>query len=129
MRVTGFAILALAAFAGPAAADFTISFTWGNIPLCTSGHPNQVGSPKFVLSGVPDGTDVVEFRLKDLDVPGYNHGGGKVGVSGDGVVPKGAFTYKSPCPPDGVHTYEWRATARNGSKTLGKAAARRSYPE
>lgn len=106
-----------------------LSFTWGDIPLCTSGRPNIVDSPDFVLSGVPEGTERVEFRLTDLDVPGYNHGGGTVELTTSGTVPSGAFTYKSPCPPGGVHTYEWKATAQGGGRVLAEATARRAYPE
>ncbi|MFT4620239.1 MAG: hypothetical protein ACI95S_001866 [Dinoroseobacter sp.] len=58
--------------ATPAAAEMTLAFQWGNIPLCTTGRPNTVGNPAFALRGVPAGTDSVEFRLKDLNVPGYN---------------------------------------------------------
>lgn len=121
----------LSAIATPAAAEFRLSFEgWGNIPLCTSGRPNVVGNPQFTLSGVPAGTTTVQFTMKDLDVPTYNHGGsGRLGISGDGRVPSGTFTYKSPCPPSGVHTYEWTATARKGGKVLARAKARRKYPE
>ena len=115
--------------ASPALADFKISFDWGDIPLCTSGNPNKVGSPAFVLKGLPEGTTQVQFKLKDLDVPGYNHGGGKVKVSADGKLPFGAFKYKSPCPPNGSHTYEWTATAKAGGKKLATAKATRKYPE
>ncbi len=115
--------------AAPALADFTFTFTWGDIPRCTSGRPGRVPSPEFVVSGLPAGTDTIVFRLKDLNAPRYNHGGGKVAISKDGVIPAGAFTYKSPCPPGGVHTYEWRATARHGRQKLGTATARRPYPE
>ena len=122
-------IMALSAGAGPAAADMSLSFSgWGNIPLCTTGKPNKVGNPQFVLRSVPQGTTTITFRLTDLDVPGYNHGGGKVRMSGNGTVPAGLFKYKSPCPPGGSHTYEWTATAKNGSKVLGTATARRTYP-
>lgn len=113
----------------PALAEFSFTFQWGAIPLCTSGNPNRVGNPQFVLSDVPEGTTVVEFRLKDLDVPGYNHGGGKVRLTASGTVPMGVFKYKSPCPPNGSHTYEWTAKARAGGKVLATAKARRKYPE
>jgi len=48
-----------------AAADFSVSFKWGAIPLCPSGKPNKVGNPQFVLKDVFDGTTSVDFRLKD----------------------------------------------------------------
>ena len=112
-----------------AKAEMTLSFQWGNIPLCTSGQPNTVANPVFQLRGVPDGTETVEFRLKDLNVPSYNHGGAKLGVTRDMDVPSGTFTYRSPCPPGGVHTYEWTATARAGRQVLAEAKAQRRYPE
>lgn len=124
------ALAAVALFAAtPATAEMRLSFAWGNIPLCTSGKPNRVGNPEFKLTGVPAGTTSVEFRLTDRDVPGYNHGGGKLKLSQDAKIPFGTFKYKSPCPPDGAHSYEWTATARAGSKVIGTAKARRKYPE
>jgi len=110
-------------------AEFKISFQWGDIPSCTSGRPNVVGSPAFVIKGLPEGTNNVQFKLKDLNVPGFNHGGGKVKISQDGQLPFGVFKYKSPCPPNGVHKYQWTATARKGNKKLATAAAARNYPE
>ncbi len=115
--------------AGMASAEMTLSFKWGGIPSCTTGNPNRVSNPEFVLKGVPKGTTKVVFKMRDRDVPSYNHGGGTVKMSGSGKVPSGAFKYKSPCPPSGSHTYEWTATAKAGSKTLATAKARRKYPE
>lgn len=131
MRLLAFALAGFATFAAPAMADMALGFaSWGNIPRCVSGRPNTVGNPAFKLSGVPGGTASIEFRLKDLDVPSYNHGGGKLRMTGSGTVPFGTFKYKSPCPPGGVHTYEWTATARDGAgKVLATAKARRKYPE
>ena len=86
-------------------------------------------SPEFLLKGVPDGVTSIEFKLKDLGVPSYNHGGGMLKVGGSGKIPAGAFKYKSPCPPSGQHTYEWTVTARKGKQVVARAAARRKYPE
>jgi hypothetical protein len=122
--------LALCLFALPAQA-FDLSFEWGPLKSCTSGTPNTVASPEFHLKDVPDGTTFIRFKLVDRNVPGYNHGGGTVAWAGGSKVPAGAFRYKSPCPPDGAHTYEWTATAqtkKTGGK-LGEAKARRKYPE
>jgi len=119
----------LGVLATPALADMEMEFSWGDIPRCTSGRPNTVSNPEFVVSGVPNGTATVEFRLKDLNVPSYNHGGGKLRMSADGKVPSGLFKYKSPCPPNGSHTYQWKATARDASgKVLATAKAERTYP-
>lgn len=110
---------------------FEISFSWDGLKSCTSGNPNTVASPVFALKDVPEGTKFIRFKLTDRNVPGYNHGGGTVAWNGDQAMPAGAFKYKSPCPPDGAHTYEWTATAmskKNGGK-LGEAKAKRKYPE
>ena len=123
------AIIASALFTSPALA-FDISFNWDGLKLCTSGKPNRVTNPVFGLKDVPTGTKFIRFKLVDRDVPGYNHGGGVVKYNGGSAVPAGAFKYKSPCPPNGAHTYEWTATAqtkKNGGK-LGQAKARRDYP-
>jgi len=129
MRFLLIALVALGLSATTAAAEFTLSFQWGATPACSTGRAKTVASPQFVLRGLPAGTDTVEFRMKDLDAPNYNHGGGKVKVSASGTVPPGAFRYKGPCPPGSAHTYRWTATARKGGKTLGKAVATRRFPE
>ncbi|MEX1660420.1 YbhB/YbcL family Raf kinase inhibitor-like protein [uncultured Thioclava sp.] len=124
------AALALSATATAASAEMKLAFDWGNIPRCTTGRPNVVPSPTFTLSGVPAGVTALTFRLKDRDVPGYNHGGGtvKVKMPAKGTIPAGAFSYKSPCPPSGRHLYEWTVTAKAGNQTLATAKAQRSYP-
>ena len=111
------------------AAEFKIGFAWGNLKKCTTGRPNTVPNPAFSLKGVPQGTKELRFVMKDINVPSYNHGGGKYKYAGGSSVPSGAFKYKSPCPPNGKHTYEWTATAiGGGGKKLATAKARRSYP-
>lgn len=115
------------------AEDLSISFDWSGLKPCTSGRPNTVNNPEFVVKGLPEGAAGIQFQLKDLDVPGFKHGGGWIDMTADGRAPAGAFRYKSPCPPDGVHTYEWTATAKTkkgiGGKALGVAKAQRDYPE
>ncbi|NOD96896.1 hypothetical protein GS610_06705 [Ruegeria sp. HKCCD6228] len=91
---------------GAVAEDFSISFTWDGLKSCTSRNPNRVGNPSFVVKGLPEGTQYVRFTMKDLDVRSYNHGGGVVKMSADGTVPSDAFKCKSPCLPNGIHTYE-----------------------
>lgn len=120
----------LIGLSGPALA-FDIGFDWSGLKSCTSGKPSTVASPKFTLKDVPAGTTHIRFKLVDRDARGYNHGGGVVKWDGKAAIPAGAFKYKQPCPPGGVHTYEWTATAqskKNGGK-LGEAKARRKYPE
>lgn len=121
---------ALLAFASPAAA-FDLSFEWGALKSCTNGKPNTVANPKFKLADVPAGTKFIRFRLVDRNVPGFAHGGGVVEWTGQTEIAPGAFKYKSPCPPNGAHSYEWTATAQSGKSggKLGEAKAKRKYPE
>ncbi len=128
------ALLALAlpggALGGAPGGEFSFSFDWSDLAPCTSGYPNRVKNPAFVLKHVPPGTKFVRFQLRDLDVPGYNHGGGLVPYQGRSRIEPGAFTYNSPCPPDGSHRYRWTATAlksRSGG-VLATASAERDYP-
>lgn len=134
VKKCGLLIVIVLLFATPLnAAEFSISFEWGNIPLCTSGQPNTVPNPRFVLTNVPPGTKFIQFTMTDLDAPNYNHGGGTIEYTGNNVIQPGAFTYQSPCPPMGSHSYQWTATAKEKtglfSGSLGKAQATKSYPE
>lgn len=129
MRVLAVLLVGLISVAACAEEDMKLAFDWGDIPLCTTGQPNIVPNPRFELTGVPTGTEAVVFRLTDLDVPAYDHGGGRVAVGADGAIAPGAFTYKSPCPPSGSHTYEWVAEAVKGDEVLAVARAERQYPE
>ena len=112
------------------AEEFSISFEWGDIKKCTTGYPNKVSNPIFTLNNVPEGTKFLKFKMKDKNVPSYNHGGGKIEYFGENVIEPGAFKYKSPCPPGGRHTYEWTVTAqskKSGGK-LAVAKAKKKYP-
>ena len=113
-----------------AAAAFELSsFDWGNIKRCTSGNPNTVTNPTFVLKGVPDATAKLRFKMVDRDVPDYNHGGGTVAFTGATTIKPGAFKYQSPCPPSGSHTYQWTVTALDAAgKSVGSAKASKRYP-
>ena len=117
--------------------EFNFIFDWSDLKNCTSGNPNTVSNPIFYLNNIPKGTKEIIFQLKDLDVPSYNHGGGKVSLKNLKIVmpedPKfgkfffkiepGSFKYKSPCPPDGQHTYSWIASANKA-----KANSNQKYP-
>ena len=120
-------------FASAAVADeFRIDFEWGDIELCVSGRPNTVTNPIFKLENVPDGTTWIHFKLVDLNVPGFNHGGGWVEYTGQTEVASGWFDYKSPCPPNGKHKYQWTATAKKKKSSWGgtitKAKSSKMYP-
>ena len=58
------------------AGDFKIEFSWEGHKLCNTCRPNLVSNPIFKVSGLPKGTAGIDFRLKDLNVPSFNHGGG-----------------------------------------------------
>ena len=110
---------------------FSFTFEWGDIKKCTSGNPNTVSNPIFNLTDVPEGTKELRFKMKDKDVPGYNHGGGKIkNYTGETTIQPGAFKYKSPCPPGGSHTYECTITAiGDKKKQLVNAKTKNKYNE
>lgn len=126
--LAGLAVVLL--LSGPATAgEFAIGFEWGRLKLCNTGRPNTVSNPRFRLSNVPAGTRFITFRMTDLDVPSYNHGGGTVRYTGQRTISPGAFRYRSPCPPGGTHTYQWTAVATDAAGgTLATATASRPYP-
>ena len=131
MRLILVTAATLCLLATTGAQAFSIEFDWSGLKSCTSGNPNTVANPQFVLKDVPAGTAFIRFKMVDRDVPGFSHGGGVVAWSGEATVKPGAFKYKSPCPPGGRHTYEWTATAQSQKSggALAKAKASRKYPE
>jgi phosphatidylethanolamine-binding protein (PEBP) family uncharacterized protein len=87
------------------AAAFSMSVSWKGTAKCFDSQ-----SPIIRLSGVPKKTTKIEFHMTDLDAPDYPHGGGTVAYAGQKVLPKGAFSYRGPCPP-APHRYRWTAKA------------------
>jgi len=111
------------------AAEFGLAFEWGDTPKCNTGQAKKIKNPVFTLANVPDGTKILQFKMKDKQSP-FNHGGGKVEYTGQTTIEPGAFKYYSPCPPNQVHTYVWTVTAKNEKKKkIGKAKAQRKFPE
>jgi hypothetical protein len=49
----------------------------------------------------------LRFTMTDLDAPNFVHGGGSVVYDGQRLIPRGAFSYRGPCPPGGQHRYRW----------------------
>ncbi len=108
------------------AAELKFDFQWVGWKDKCSGK-----SPEFKIISVPEGTTRITFKLTDLDVPGWSHGGGAVSYSGKDI-PRGALkgSYNGPCPPSGTHKYEWTATAydKKGGNELGKAKVMKPFP-
>lgn len=78
------------------AQDINIDWTWKKEHYCNDT------SPALMVSGVPVGTQKLQFQMNDLDFNNFNHGGGTVDYTGDGgkmTVPDGALKeFKGPCP-------------------------------
>ncbi|MGH7124188.1 MAG: YbhB/YbcL family Raf kinase inhibitor-like protein [Stellaceae bacterium] len=123
------AIVAVAALAGwsPARAQavaFGVDFSWEGAASCFDPK-----SPPFSLTGVPPGTKRLRFAMKDLDAPGFPHGGGTVAFTGQSQVSRGAFSYQGPCPPSGQHSYQWTVEAQdNAGGTLATATVTKKFP-
>lgn len=89
-------------------------------------------SPSIRLAGLPPGTAAVAVEMVDLDLAGFDHGGGRVAVpatgGGQAVIGEGALeSWMGPCPPTGSdHRYEMRVRALDGAGHVlaGGAASR-----
>lgn len=86
-------------------------------------------SPELRIGDIPAGTVAFKVKLKDRDVPTWNHGGGKVAHDGSGRIAKGALKdgYNGPCPPSGSHTYVFTVKALGAQDQMlaeGEASAR-----
>ena len=102
----------------------SLSFDWGPTKRCFDAN-----SPPIKLRQVPKGTALLRFRMRDLNAPSYNHGGGTVKYTGKNSLPYGAFRYKGPCPPR-RHTYEITVDAINAKgKRTATAKFRRSFQQ
>jgi Phosphatidylethanolamine-binding protein len=121
------ALIAAAVLAGSSvsASAFTMAFEWGAGSGCSSV------APAFTLARVPANTAKLSFRMVDLNLPSYAHGGGETAYSGKGSFGQGeafggAFSsYRGPCPPPTeTHRYEWTVQALDAAgKVLGTAKA------
>ena len=74
--------------------SFAVDVTWEGSKSCFDPQ-----SPPFTLSGIPAGTRHLRFAMKDLDAPDFVHGGGTIVYDGQRSIPRGAFSYRGPCPP------------------------------
>ena len=117
--LTAAIVLASLSANSPAMA-MTASFKW-----CS-------GSPAFKIGKVPKGTAKLSFKMIDLQVPNYPHGGGEVAYAGQAAIPcgalKGSFEGPSPPPPQ-VHTYQWTIKALDKSgAVLATATTSQKFP-
>jgi phosphatidylethanolamine-binding protein (PEBP) family uncharacterized protein len=110
--------------AAQAQSSFAADFTWEGTAPCFDPK-----SPPFSVAGVPAGTKVLRFAMKDLDAPNFPHGGGSVPYHGQSRIERGAFAYKGPCPPGGQHRYQWTVQAQDGAgRTLAAATVTKTFP-
>jgi phosphatidylethanolamine-binding protein (PEBP) family uncharacterized protein len=124
-RILLFASFTVAVSYSTAASAFSVKAEWGSGSGCSSV------APAFSFSKVPAGTAKLAFKMVDLNLPSYPHGGGEVAFSGktsfgQGEAFGGAFSsYRGPCPPPTeTHRYEWTVQALDGGgKVLGTTKA------
>lgn len=103
---------------------FAVDVTWAGSKSCFDPQ-----SPPFTLSAVPAGTRQLRFAMKDLDAPDFVHGGGTITYDGQPRIPRGAFPYRGPCPPQGQHRYQWTVEAQDAAgKTLAAATITKNFP-
>ena len=103
---------------------FSVDVTWDGSKSCFDPQ-----SPPFTLSGVPSSTRQLRFTMKDLDAPDFVHGGGFVAYDGQRQIPRGAFSYRGPCPPRGQHRYQWTVEAQDAAgHTFGIATITKKFP-
>lgn len=109
--------------------NFSIQFDNWDLKKCP-GRTSKTANPEINIFNPPQGTKILEFRVKDLDRPSNNHGGGKIEFNGEKVIKAGSFKYYRPCPPSSeVHTYRWTVTAYDkDNKKLGKTSFKKKYP-
>ncbi|HEY7609297.1 MAG TPA: YbhB/YbcL family Raf kinase inhibitor-like protein [Alphaproteobacteria bacterium] len=123
LSAAAIAVLLSAPGATWAQSPLTVDFSWAGTPACGTKPP------AFKLTGIPAGTKKLRFAMKDLDVPSFNHGGGTVDYAGSGNIAAGAFLYTGPCPPGGVHRYQWTVQALDAAgRVIAAGQATKPFP-
>jgi phosphatidylethanolamine-binding protein (PEBP) family uncharacterized protein len=119
------AVVTFVSFAAATAqSGFAVDFSWQGTASCFDPK-----SPPFTLGHVLAGTKSVRFKMADLDAPSFDHGGGTITFEGQADIPRGAFSYRGPCPPSGQHRYRWTIEALDASGTvLRRAQVMRPFP-
>jgi len=104
--------------------SFSVDVKWAGSKACCDPQ-----SPPFTLTDIPPGTRRLRFTMTDLDAPNFVHGGGSVLYSGQRLIPRGAFSYRGPCPPRGQHRYHWTVDAEDAAgHTLAIATITKNFP-
>ncbi len=117
------AIVAAGLVQSAEAQAFSVRAEWGPASGCSGT------APAFTLARVPAGTAKLSFRMVDLNLPTFQHGGGETAFTGktsfgQGEAFGGMFSsYRGPCPPPTqTHRYEWTVQALDSSgRALGTA--------
>lgn len=107
------------------AAKMDVAFSWEGIQTCA--HE----SPEIRVSNIPDGTAELQVKLKNVNVPEWNQGGGNVKNDGSGIIPAGSLNlgYNGPCPAGGRNTYEFTVMAVDAEGVIiGFGKARQPFP-
>ena len=107
------------------AAKMDVAFSWEGIQACA--HE----SPEILVSNIPDGTAELQVKLKNVNVPEWNQGGGNVKNDGSGIIPAGSLKlgYNGPCPAAGRNTYEFSVMAVDAEGVIiGFGKARQPFP-
>ena len=105
--------------------QISVDFTWLRDQVCFDER-----SPETSLKNVPDSTELLKFKMVDMDNR-YNHGGGSVTYDGSDRIPVGALkNYRGPCPMMNMNPrYELRVKAidKNG-KVIAFGKKYKTYP-
>lgn len=109
----------------PDAVELSVDFAWQAADRCSSQ------SPVIRVHNIPAATKTLQIKLKDRDVPNWNHGGGTVAYDGSGLIPAGALHdgYNGPCPPSGSHRYQFTVKAIDAAGVIvGTGQQTRNFP-
>ncbi len=96
------------------AVNLDVVYKWSKEDQCSRT------SPEISLGNIPSETKQLKVKLKDLDAPNWDHGGGKVTYTGQATLAKGMLKsgYNGPCPPSGSHRYVFSVDAIDAEGTI-----------
>jgi Raf kinase inhibitor-like YbhB/YbcL family protein len=110
----------------------------GNIPFKFTCNGENV-NPKLSISDIPEGTKSLTLVVDDPDAHGWVHWlvfniSPATALIEEDSVPKGAVQgktgfgnnlYGGPCPPSGIHRYEFKLYALNSTLDIGETATKK----